>query len=85
MFGVSCPGCGLTRSLIHLAHGRWRESFETHRLGWFLALAVLLQFPYRLLGLRHPNHMPLGRYVPVWFGHTLILLLIVNWILLVGR
>src|SRR3954454_16571087 len=36
-FGVCCPGCGLTRSFVYLAHGDWRASWEAHRLGWLLA------------------------------------------------
>src|SRR5262245_9678605 len=33
LLGVSCPACGLTRSFIHLAHGRFAESLRLHRLG----------------------------------------------------
>ena len=31
--GVKCPGCGLTRSIIHLAEGNCWESWRAHRLG----------------------------------------------------
>ena len=51
LFGVSCAGCGLTRSLIDLAHGRWMESWQHHRLGWLVALAVIAQIPYRTVAL----------------------------------
>lgn len=54
MFGQSCPGCGLTRSFIHLAHGDWQRSFAVHRIGWIVALLVAFQIPYRLLALYHP-------------------------------
>jgi hypothetical protein len=50
-FRVKCPGCGLTRSLIYLAQADWDASLRVHRLGWLLAVAVLLQFPYRTLAL----------------------------------
>ena len=33
LFGTNCPGCGLTRSIIHLAEGDWRASWRSHRLG----------------------------------------------------
>ena len=80
LFGIDCPGCGLTRSFIHLAHCNWRASLETHRLGWVMAIAVLLQFPYRIQKMRGGDGMPLGSWFPRWFGYTLIFLLIANWV-----
>jgi hypothetical protein len=82
VFGVDCPGCGLTRSFIHLAHGDWRRAFSTHRAGWLLALAVVLQIPYRLAGLLGRNPLPLGTRLPKLFGLALIAALIGNWVLL---
>ena len=81
LFGVDCPGCGLTRSLIHLAHGRWEESIRIHRIGWIMALAVILQIPYRTARILRPDNLPLGSRIPKWFGQALILLLITNWVL----
>ena len=50
--GASCPGCGLTRSVVHLGHGDLRASWRTHRLGIPLGLLVIAQGPYRFLALR---------------------------------
>ena len=79
LWGIRCPGCGLTRSFIFLAHGDWSASFRMHRLGWLLAAAVIIQLPYRALALRGRPTLPLwlGRL----FGLTLIVLLIGNWLL----
>jgi hypothetical protein len=82
LFGVECPGCGLTRSFIHLAHGDWQRSLAVHRVGWLLALAVILQFPYRLAALLCPSLHPLGHRIPKLFGMLLIAGLIGNWVLL---
>ena len=82
LFGIDCPGCGLTRSFVYLAHGQWSESMAIHRLGWLMAVSVLLQLPYRILGMRHPEGLPLGRRIPVWYGRMLIFLLIANWVVL---
>jgi len=82
LFDVECPGCGLTRSFITLAAGDLQRSFHHHRLGWLMALAVVMQIPYRWIALRE---LRLGIIVerswPTWFGNALIVLLIVNWLL----
>jgi hypothetical protein len=40
IFGVSCPGCGLTRSFVYLAHLQPVKAFEMNLLGppFFLAM-----------------------------------------------
>ncbi len=39
--GLPCPGCGLTRSWVYLAHGWWRESWLAHPFGAALLVVVL--------------------------------------------
>jgi hypothetical protein len=78
VFGVRCPGCGLTRSFISLAHGHWHESLGYHRLGWLIFLATVAQVPYRLLRIYTPPALPAGVRFR-WFGWMLIGLLIGNW------
>lgn len=78
-YGVKCPGCGLTRSFIHLAEADWSAAFRDHRLGWLMAAAVLIQLPYRLYALRSGQLEPLGVWLPRLFGYALIGLLIANW------
>jgi Protein of unknown function (DUF2752) len=81
IFGASCPGCGLTRSFVYLAHGDWTSAWEIHRLGWLLAILTVLQIPYRIHGIRNPGK-PL---IPAWgrcaISYLLIGLLIGNWLL----
>ena len=80
IFGVDCPGCGLTRSFVHIVHLDWKVSWDMHRLGWLMFLATLLQIPYRAQALLSKN----GSIVPVslakTFGSVLIVLLLVNWL-----
>jgi hypothetical protein len=80
LFHVSCPGCGLTRSFVYLAHADWKASWNMHRLGWLLAVAVVAQIPYRIFALATGQPAPLGKSAPRAFGMLLITLLIVNWV-----
>ena len=80
MLGWECPGCGLTRSFIHLAHGNVHASLAVHPLGWLIALFVAAQIPYRLWAMRTPGSAPLGEKFPWVLAGTLVVLLIANWL-----
>lgn len=45
--GYPCPGCGLTRSWVYLAHGDWRTALSMNWLGPVLMLTAALQIPLR--------------------------------------
>lgn len=77
--GIPCPGCGLTRSFVSLAHFDIASAWNYHRLGWLLALVTVAQIPYRLWALTHPAGRPLGRRWPSALGFVLVSALIVNW------
>jgi hypothetical protein len=78
LFHVDCPACGLTRSFIELSRGHWAASLAYHRLGWMMALAVVLQLPYRTLGLR--TRRTLARPIASAFAMSLIAALILQWL-----
>ena len=46
--GVSCPGCGLTRSFTYMAHGHALDAFRMHKLGPVLFVGVAGLVPYNL-------------------------------------
>jgi len=46
-FADWCPGCGLGRSISHILHGEFAESFSEHWLG-FPALIIIV---YRIITL----------------------------------
>jgi hypothetical protein len=80
LLGFNCPGCGLTRSFIHLAEGDWASSWRSHRLGGLMAAALIFQVPYRLLALRRPDRPLIPTRWQGWLGLLLIALLIGNWL-----
>ncbi len=47
ILGLDCPGCGLTRCFISLAHGQWSMAWKYHPVGIVFFLIVLAQIPYR--------------------------------------
>lgn len=77
--GVKCPGCGLTRSFVHLAHGRWDAARAAHRLGWLVFLAVLVQVPYRFVAMYRARPPLRGRWWRLGSAWALLVLLIGNW------
>ena len=78
--GIKCPGCGLTRSIIHLAEGQWEASWRSHRLGSLMALVIALQIPYRLLALRRLDRPLIGTHWQAVLAYALIALLLGNWL-----
>ncbi len=80
LFGLRCPGCGLTRSMIHLTEGDWRASWRSHRLGGLFAALIALQIPYRLMALRRRDRLVIPTRWLVLSGYLLIGALIGNWL-----
>jgi hypothetical protein len=77
--GLKCPGCGLTRSMIHLAEGDWRASWHSHRLGGLLAFVIAFQIPFRLYALRRPERPLFSARCHIVMLYALIALVVGNW------
>jgi hypothetical protein len=80
--GWDCPGCGLTRSFIALAHLDVAKSWAYHRVGIALFFVTAYQLVYRTAmivrgQLTEPRLAPLHRRV----GRALIAALLINWAL----
>ena len=47
LLDMNCPGCGLTRSFISLAHGSWSAAWHFNAAGPLLFALVVSQIPYQ--------------------------------------
>lgn len=59
--GMDCPGCGLTRAFVALAHGRWLEAWKFNRAAPLIFALILYQVPFRAIQL-----------VRLWQGRTVM-------------
>lgn len=80
--GVPCPMCGMTRSWIHLAHGRLLDGVAQQPAGavlFVLTAAYVLWGATRLAGA--PWDLPtLGERAYLWARSAAITLLVGSWI-----
>jgi hypothetical protein len=67
--GLPCPGCGLTRCLVHAAHADFSAAAGASPVGLLLCLGMFLQLPYRLWRLWRPVEV-------VWRTRDLLVVLI---------
>lgn len=79
LLGFKCPGCGLTRSFVHLAHGDVAASLRSHRLGWLVFALILASIPYRIRELCQREKSKALIAFANWSGRILVMLLLVNW------
>ncbi len=81
--GIDCPGCGLTRSWVSLAHGQLSDSLTFHRMGWLVMLYACCQILRHGIWLANSGARDQARR---WGGMLdkaalpLGLLLILNWL-----
>jgi hypothetical protein len=80
-FGISCPTCGVTRSMVFMLQGRLFESFAVHRLGWLVLAAIVFQIPYRTWCLNCRQNMSVSTRFVQFTLAVFMLLLVVNWLI----
>lgn len=72
--GFDCPGCGSTRALHHLLHGRIDEAFQYNPMLFVLIAVALFALPSLLRG-RQPRFL-----MQPWFAWTSFAVLTGYWI-----
>lgn len=83
VFGTDCPGCGLGRSFVHIAHGRFAQALALHRLSIPLYLFFAAQAAFRiwcLIRKSKPVPQP-AQTVHHYAALIMVILLIANWLL----
>lgn len=72
--GLDCPGCGTTRALHHLLHGRVEEAFRLNPMLFVLMVVALFALPSLLRG-QQPHFI-----TRPWFGWTAFFVLTSYWV-----
>lgn len=81
-FNLDCPGCGLTRCFISLAHGKVADAWRYNPAGlWFFAL-VAVQIPYRAWQIYRirSGRAPLNLGRTNWMLWILLFLMLGQWV-----
>lgn len=47
LFGVDCPGCGMTRAFISISHGDFRRAWHFNPGSFFVYLLIVGQIPWQ--------------------------------------
>lgn len=79
-FGIPCPGCGITRSLLALFIGDIHNSLIINPAGLFFGMSLFAQLPFRIAALCMEG---LSKYVfklSVVMSRFICIVLIMNWL-----
>jgi hypothetical protein len=83
VFGMDCPGCGLTRCFVSLAHADLAAAWHYNPTGILLFIGVAFQIPYRALQLwrLRRGRAELDLAMLPWALVGICVLLVVQWLL----
>ena len=83
LFGINCPGCGLTRAFIAISHGQFQAAWNFNPASFAVYAFVAVQIPWHLMQLwRFSRHRPPIEHAVVYLAPIgLVIVLFVNWLL----
>lgn len=82
LFGIDCPGCGMTRAFISISSGQFARAWSFNPASFIVYLFVAVQLPWnaiqiwRLKNQRRPLVTPLAYMAPV----AMVVVMVVHWI-----
>ncbi len=79
VFGLPCPGCGLTRSFVSMGHGLFMESYRWHPLGPVLFVMAIIYFLASLLFIKKLPPLKIDSRLQVGALLSLALVMFVFW------
>lgn len=81
IFGMDCPGCGLTRAFIAISDGRFARAWELNRASFLVYAFVLAQIPWHTMqALKICRGRPTIDWFAVYFiPISLAVVLLINW------
>jgi len=80
LFGIPCPGCGITRSLLAFFVGDFGRAWLQNPTGPIFAASLVAQVPLRFLALRGKLCSRRVFYSSRVMATGILIILIVNWI-----
>ena len=80
LFGIPCPGCGLTRSLFALFVGDIHYAWTLNPAGPMLGTCLVAQLPLRIMALRMENWSRRAFGLSRIMTTGILITLFVNWI-----
>ena len=81
--GLDCPGCGLTRTFVHLTHAEFTQAWQLNPVGWLVFLFAMAQIPCGIAQLVFRSR---ARWVEAWgtwndwCSAFLVIALLLQWI-----
>ena len=87
-FGIDCPGCGLTRTFVHLTHGQFADAWRLNPVGWLVFLFACVQIPP---GTAQVVFRSRARWVEAWGMWNdwatafLVIALVLQWLVRLGQ
>lgn len=86
--GIDCPGCGLTRTFVHLIHGQWREAWRLSPAGWLVFAFTCAQVPMGLAQIvlrRRDRFVEMWGMWNDWISAGLVVVLLLQWVFKLTR